>query len=276
MHRLFNWSRPVIYLFVTVAMLIPLVKPLGIPVPVGKDARKYYDAVNALKPDDIVWMDSHLSLSAAVECYPQMVATAIHAYKRGAKIVFLAMNPDGQPFAEKAMNEVIAQGAKYGEDVIYLGFVPGGEPALAALLADVHKAVPNDYKVTPLASLPLGARIRSGKDIAVAVPVTSDASAPDYWTRQVKPYPNIALLMASQASLWPKIQPYTATGQIKAALNGARGAAEYELLINRKGQATASMDATSVAYLTFIFLILIGNLAFYTRPKASGGKGDSK
>jgi hypothetical protein len=276
LHKIVNLSRPTIYIIITLAILAPLLRPIGIPIAVGKDAQNFYNLVNSLKAGDVMWLDSHISLSAAVECLPQMVAIAYHAQSRGVKIVMLAMSADGQPFAERVLQEILGRGAKYGEDIVYLGFVPGGEPGVASLMADLHKTVPNDYKGTPLASLPLTSRVKSAKDLAVVVPVTSDATAPDYWTRQIRPYPTVALTMASQASLWPKIQPYLPTGQIKAALNGARGAAEYELLIKRPGQAVGSMDATSVAYLTFVLFILLGNLAYHLKPKGKAAAGGGK
>lgn len=276
LYKIVNLSRPVIYIMITVMILIPLLKPIGIPIPIGGEARKFYNLINSLKPGDVMWLDSHISLSAAVECVPQMVAAANHAYQRGIKIMLLAMSGDGQPFAERTLRDLLSKGAKYGEDIVYLGFVPGGEPGVASLMADVHKTVPNDYQGKPLSSMPLSGRVKSGKDIAIVVPVTSDATAPDYWTRQVKPYPNINLTMASQASLWPKIQPYLPTGQIKAALNGSRGAAEYELLVGAKGQAVASMDATSVAYLTFVFFLLMGNITHYVKKQIDAGKGGAR
>lgn len=275
LYRIVNMPRLVIYTIITVAILLPLLKPLGIPIAIGKEAKVFYELVDALKPGDVVWIDAHISLSASVECVPQMLAIAHHARSKGAQIILLAMSADGQPFANRLLNELTAAGAKYGEDIVYLGFVPGGEPGVAALMADLHKTVPNDYQSTPLSQLPLTARVKNGNDLAMVVPVTSDATAPDYWTRQIQPYKNTKLTMASQASLWPKVQPYLPTGQIKACLNGARGAAEYELLLNKKGQAVASMDATSVAYLTFLGFVVLGNVAHYLKPKEAvkgGGK----
>jgi len=264
--KIFRWNRLTIYAIITLAILFPLVRPIGIPIPIGESARTFYELVDNMKPGDIIWVDSAFSLSAAVECVPQLEAISQHALKKGAKVIMLAMSPDGQPFAERALAALIEQGAVYGEDIVYLGFVPGEEPAIAAMMSDLHRAVPRDYRGTPLTDIPITKNVRTGNDIAIVVPVTSNATAPDFWTRQIAPYPNTVLTMASQASLWPRIQPYLPTGQIAAALNGARGAAEYELMIGKPSIAVASMDATSIAYLTFVLFIIVGNLAHWLAP----------
>jgi len=52
-------------------------------------------------------------------------------------------------------------------------------------------------------------------------------------------------------------------------LGGLKGAAEYEKLIQEKGYtkareiATIGMDAQSIAHLVILFLIIIGNVAFF-------------
>lgn len=272
MHKFFNLSRPVLYIAVTVLLLAPLVRPLGLPVPIGQSTRDYKAAIDSLGPGDVMWINSGLSVEMAVELVPGMTATAHYAFSRGIKIVFVAPTPAGDEFAKQLLKELQAKGAKYGEDVVHLGYIPGGEPTIAALLADFHKSAPTDYEGTPVANLPLMQTVKTGNDLDIVVVATGDASAPDMYTRQMKPYPNVMLTFSSQGTLWPKIQTYLPTGQIKAAINSQRGAAEFELLTGLKGRAAAAMDATSIAWLTFVGLIVVGNLAHFTAPKKEGTK----
>jgi hypothetical protein len=217
-----------------------------------------------------MWINSGLSVEMGVELMPGMTATANYAYNKGIKIVFTSPTPVGEEFSKQLTSELVNKGAKYGEDVVDLGYLPGGEPTVAAVLSDFHKSAPVDYKGTAVAELPLMTRVKSGADLAIVVVVTGDASAPDMYTRQMKPYPNCMLTFSSQGTLWPKIQTYLPTGQVKAAINSQRGAAEFELLTGLKGRAAASMDATSIAWLVFIGLIVFGNLAYFTAPKKEG------
>ena len=49
---------------------------------------------------------------------------------------------------------------------------------------------------------------------------------------------------------------------------GLRGAAEYEILINRKSVAVRGMDPQSVAHMLIITLIVLSNILYF----AAGGK----
>lgn len=275
LYRVFNLHRLVIYSIITLTMLAVLVRPVGIPLVIGRDARAFFNVMNELGSGDVVVISAEFGVPAAPECLPQLQAIAHHAHSRGAQIILLAMHPDGEPFVDQVLNELIAVGARYGEDVVHLGFVPGGEAGIAALMADLHGTVPNDFRGVPLGRLPLTAGVRNAKDLAVVVPITSDATAPEFWTRQMAPYPHAKLLMAAQAALWPRVQPFIPTGQIVAGLAGTPGTAEYELLLNRRGLALAQMDAISVAYLTFVGFIVLGNIAHYLKPRITAGS-DSK
>ena len=267
MHKIFNLSRPVIYIAVTLLILAPLVKPLGLPVPIGQSTRDYKAAIDSLAAGDVMWINSGLSVEMGVELLPGMTATANYAYNKGIKIVFTSPTPAGDEFSKNLTAELVAKGATYGEDVVDMGYFPGGEPTIAALLSDFHKSAPVDHKGTPVGDIPLMSQVKSGADLDIVVVVTGDASAPDMYTRQMKPYPNCMLTFSSQGTLWPKIQTYLPTGQVKAAINSQRGAAEFELLTGLKGRAAAAMDATSIAWLTFVGLIIFGNLAYFTAPK---------
>lgn len=272
LYKFFNLGRPAIYIAVTLLILAPLVKPLGLPVPIGQSTRDYKAAIDTLQPGDVMWINSGLSVEMGVELMPGMTATANYAYNKGVKIVFNSPVPAGTEFAKQLVNELTAKGAKYGEDVVDLGYLPGGEPTIAALLSDFHKSAPVDFEGTPTAEIPLMSRVKSGSDLAIVVVVTGDASAPDMYTRQMKPYPNCMLTFSSQGTLWPKIQTYLPTGQVKAAINSQRGAAEFELLTGLKGRAAAAMDATSIAWLTFVGFIIFGNVAHFLAPKVKTGK----
>jgi len=66
----------------------------------------------------------------------------------------------------------------------------------------------------------------------------------------------------------PTMLPYVnEQQQLVGLLGGLKGAAEYELLINKPGFATKGMDAQSVAHLIIILFILIGNIGYFATRK---------
>jgi hypothetical protein len=58
------------------------------------------------------------------------------------------------------------------------------------------------------------------------------------------------------------MRPYIQSDQIASIINGARGAAEYELLRSEPGRAVAGMDAQSIGHIYVALLIIVGNIAF--------------
>lgn len=275
LYGVLNLKKYTIYVLVVLALLIPLVRPLKIPVKITADTEKFYAAMEDLQAGDVVLWDINFQLAGADELAPQITAMAYHLVQRGAKCVIVSMHPEAYPFALNAVEEFKALGKTYGEDVIYLGYLPGEEVAISSLLSDLHQTVPNDYEGTPIGSLPLGAQVKTGDDFTCVISINTNASGPAYWTRQVQAWKNLDLLFASQASLKTQIQTYLATGQMKASLDGARCTAEYELLLDRPGKALAMQDAASCTFLVFILFVVLGNVVHRMKPPVNG-KGDVK
>lgn len=273
LYNVLNLKKYAIYILVILALLLPLVKPLGIPVKITADTRKFYAAIEDFQPGDVVLWDINFQLAGASELVPQIAALSYHMAQRDAKCVIISMHPEAYPFALDAVEEFKSHGAVYGEDVVYLGYLPGEEVAIASLLSNLQQTVPNDYAGTPLSSLPLTANIKTGADFSTVISINTNASGPAIWTRQVQAFPGLDLLFASQASLKTQIQTYLATGQMKASLDGARCTAEYELMLERPGRALAMQDASSATFLIFLVFVVLGNIVQHMTPP---GKGAAK
>jgi len=271
LYNVLNLKKYTVYTLVILAMLIPLVKPLGIPVKVTEDTKKFYAALEDLNAGDIVLWDFNYQLAGASELNPQVTAIAYHLVQRGVKCIIASMHPEAYPFAVAAVDELKGLGKVYGVDMVYLGYVPGGEVAIASLLSNLHQTVPNDYEGTPIASLSLTANVKTGSDLTAVMSVNT--AGPEFWIRQLQAYGNLHLLYASIANAKTQIQTYLATGQIKASLNGARCAAEYELMLNRPGRALAMQDASSFTYLVFLLFIVLGNVVEHIK-RPTGKEGD--
>lgn len=273
LYNVLNLSKYTIYALVILAMLIPLVRPIGIPVKITKDTEKFYAAMEEFQAGDVVLWDIHFQLSSANELIPQITAMAYHLVQRGAKCIIVSMHPEAYPFALDAVEEFKAHGKVYGTDMVYLGYLPGEEVAVASLLSDLHQTVPNDYQGTPIASLPLTANVKTGHDLTAVVSINT--SGPGSWTRQLPSFKNIDLLYASIANTKATIQTYLDTGQIKASLDGSRCTAEYEVLLERPGKALGLQDASSCTFLVFLVFLVFGNIVQHMKPSVSR-KGDAK
>jgi hypothetical protein len=61
----------------------------------------------------------------------------------------------------------------------------------------------------------------------------------------------------------PGLYPFLRSGQINGLIGGLRGAAEYEVLISKKGRAVAGMDAQSATHFAIIALVLLCNTFYF-------------
>ena len=57
MEKFFNIDRRIIYVLLAVVVVIPLLKPMGLPFGVTAETQKAFNAVESLKPGDVVVMD---------------------------------------------------------------------------------------------------------------------------------------------------------------------------------------------------------------------------
>jgi hypothetical protein len=72
----------------------------------------------------------------------------------------------------------------------------------------------------------------------------------------------IPMTCGSMQMSLPIDKPYLDSGQYRALIPGLKGAAEYELLLGRPGDALAGMDVTSMGALYVTLLMIIGNAAY--------------
>jgi hypothetical protein len=59
--------------------------------------------------------------------------------------------------------------------------------------------------------------------------------------------------------------PFLSAGQMVGLLGGLKGAAEYEMLIDKPGMGQRGMDAQSVCHLVIILLVIAGNVGYFMR-----------
>jgi hypothetical protein len=126
---------------------------------------------------------------------------------------------------------------------------------------DFSKVFPEDYFKNRLGSLGLTQRIKNYQDLDLIITV-ADGDLPQYWvdyaqTRYKKP-----VLAAVTAVMATTFYPYLSSGQLSGLVGGLKGAAEYEQLIQRPDLGIKGMESQSLAHLTIILLIILGNVSY--------------
>jgi hypothetical protein len=209
-------------------------------------------------------------VDGAPDVEPIAVALFDHLFSKGVKIVCTSYKNHGPMIIDKLTAPHAAKGKQYGVDYVSMGFLAGGETALAAWAQDIKKAFPKDWKGNDTSTMPILQGINSAADFDMFVFFTDDSA--EVWVRQIAQY-KIPLIAAQLTVTAPQAEPYLQSGQLTGILVGLRGAAEYEILTGLPGKAAAGMDAQSMAHLLLIGFILLGNAAYFIRRSKGAGKG---
>ncbi len=252
----------VIYALVLVAIIFPLLNPIGIPFNIDEMTQDIFDEVENLPDGSVVMLAVDYSAGAAPQIHPQAIAMFKQLfYDKNCKIIVTAIASTGPLFYAQIMKEVgDTHGKVYGEDYVHLGFLAGTETAIAAYANSFQKAYPSDFNGTPIGDLPMMADIKSAADIDFAMIFT--ASEPSQYVRQLQGAYGVKLGIGINSVTVSSQMPYYNSGQLVGILNGLNGAAEYEALAGYPGTATAGMDAVSATALVVLAFIIIGNIAW--------------
>ncbi|RLE50997.1 MAG: hypothetical protein DRJ21_01030 [Candidatus Methanomethylicota archaeon] len=265
--------REVIYTIMLIVLIIPLIRPLGIPVPVSARIKEWHEFIQNLPEGSYVLVSIDYGAGTIPTFEPFMLATMHDLFSRPLKIVIMTTYADGPICYKSVMDKLKPEetyGKKYGEDYVFLGYIPGGETAMKAIGENLPKAVPMDFYRTPIDQIPMLKGITGAKDFAVVVTVTPSGDVSEGWIRQwVTPY-GTPYLCCVLAMMEPTMMPYYQAGQCKALCTDAH-AGEYEFLIGKPGEGIKKLDAFSLSLTVLAILIIIANILYFVL-KAGGKK----
>jgi hypothetical protein len=268
--RLQAIDRRVFYWILFVALAIPFLSPMGLPVAVTQSTQAYYDELMKLQPGEVVVLSINSGVSAWGDCLPSMVASVKAVHDQGAKLVVWSI---GYVDCDLTWNKIkeslpsVFSDWTEGEDYVYFGYTTGQETTVALLRDNIRAVFTQDIRHAAIDQIPLMKNINGAADIKLVLSSdTGDAQM--YYIRQWK---NGAVRYTSDPA-YPKVaelgiamnksgdMPYFLSGDEFGLVAGSRGAAELERLLHFPGQATVLMDSISVSHLLLVFAILLPNI----------------
>jgi len=272
LEKIQNIDRRYIYLLVWIAVLFPLLNPLGLPVSIGKYSTAYYDYIEELPEDSVIMVTFDYGISAMPELYPLTIGTFHHLWNHDFKIIVVASWMQGPMVMDVVLEELNPEeryGKVYGEDWVELGWFAQREIGMAALGKDIWATLPVDYiENKPTSSFPIMQNIKTAEDIDLIISFETGTPGLPEWVRQWETPYGTRIIMGCIGVMVPEVAPYLQTGQLEALIPGLTASAEYELLLNRPGLAIAGVDAISMSHLLIIVLVILGNVAYFL----SGGR----
>ena len=275
-------DRRYLYILVFIIVSIPLLSPLKLPIPLGEHARRVYDKVESLSAGDIVIITFDFGPSTITENRPQSAAALFHAKERGCKIVALAFWSSGAPIGEELLMDLYGSDfpdvPEYGTEVVYLGYVPGGEVGMRTFGDNTATAKGIDHYGNDVPSLPLMQECQSAADFALWIEIASGTPGEQQVIQFVQGRHGgpsaVPLVVGATAVSVPEMMPFYPV-QVYGILNGLAGAGEYEYLLNLKYSYPyaqgPSLDAQSLGHVLIVLFIILGNIV-YLLTKSKGGK----
>ncbi len=271
--RLMNLDVKVLWIVLVIALLIPMINPIGLPLPTKQETMDAFQFAESLPSGSWVIMSIDISPMGEPENWPCALAMYRHYMKKNFKIILVNVVPEGTMYAEKLWQGYSEEyGYEYGKDVVQLPFRAGNEGAISAMGADFRGLYLTDQYGTPLDKLPIFEGFKGVQDVALLVAYGSTIH-PLYYVQQMNAKYGVPTILGVVAVDGPKFMPYYKSGQLKGLLSGVAGAAEYELLNKTPGPAASQMDALALGHIMFIVTITLSNVIFWISNSRKTQKG---
>ena len=271
--KLMSIPREVIMALVFIAILIPALNPLGLPLMVGSMSENWYDTVDNLPAGSIVLFDIGYGSGGYPSLGPGNIAAFHQMFDKDLRIVIMATALEGSmmyPLIMAGVKPESNYGAVYGEDYVFLGYIAGTQTAMAGVLGDLHALASADYQGTSLSSIPLAAEVSGADDFDLVGYMTTAGGTAEGWVYQAYSQYGRPTIGGCLSMMTTSIKPYYDSGQLLGLMDGIKGAADLEFLTGHPGDAIVSSDILSFTQTLVLIFILIGNVAFWMQK--GGGK----
>jgi hypothetical protein len=267
--RILRLDRRVIFVCIFAVGVYFALNPIGFPVVTQPWVNDFYSEIENLQPGDVVLI--HWSVQAtSAEQVAGATPTMQHLYrKEGIKMIHFSLG-----IQVDLLDQLIERGSPadygktYGEDWVQLGYIAGGETAVAAIGSDIKGNFQTDWYGTQLTELKLWNEISGNmEDVELIVSLSSFDPGVDAVRRQLQvPFGTPMIMVGGAGGLTASMQWYN-TKQYRGMLLGMTDNSAYEILINRPGIAARSTDVLSMLYVVAIVFIVIGNIAYAVSPR---------
>lgn len=266
--RILHLDVRIVYLFVFAVVILPFFFKPVLGLKTTKWVKSTFDIMEeAAVKGKPVMIGFDYDPSSLAELQPMATAFLRHAFSRNIKVVGINFNANGTALAATTMDEVAKEyGKKYGEDYVFMGYLPQWYIVIQNIGDNIRKPYQADYKGQAINDIPMLKSIQNYNDFHLVICIAGTKVPTDYIIWGVNQY-NFNFAAGLTAVSAAEYYPYLQSGQLKGLLAGMKAAAEYEGLISKPDSAMRGMASQEWGHLTIIAFIIIGNILFYLRKK---------
>jgi len=283
LERLGSLDRRWIFLFIAIAVTIPLLLRRPAPVLPSPIVRHLFEAVDSLKPGDRLLLSLDYGPSTVPENDPMGHAVARHALEKGLKLYVMTVWATGPPLIQNVMRNVIATDFPdkvYGVDYLNLGYKVGNQGLIQALTSDFKGQYTADMGFgdanpsRPTTEIPMMEQISTIRDFQMIVAIGSGQPGVKEWVQFAGDPTGVPVGGGVTAVEAPLLYPYYPT-QLRGLMGGLQGAAEYEGLVTAAYPRFAEHGRTALirmfpqtfAHLVIIAFVIVGNVSYFVQRR---------
>ncbi len=261
-------GRRVVFLYVGIAVSLPLFMSISQKIVISPETQQLYDAISELPSGAKVLVSFDYDPPSAPELQPMAEAFLYYCFTHDFKVIVIGLWPQGPQQANLAIDkllalpEIEAKNLQYGIDYVNLGYQAGNEFVIQRMGGSFESMFPTDYSGHPYSDLELVRNIRNFSNIDYSFNLSAGYPGTQEWVQVAVDRYGLSMGGGNTAVQAPMMYTYLQAGQLAGLLGGMNGAAEFEKLVGREDKGTRFMLSQSFAHMVVIAFILIGNVAF--------------
>ncbi|MFH0794301.1 MAG: hypothetical protein V2A74_09755 [bacterium] len=262
-------DRRWIFLSVGAIAVIFMTLNLKMPIPVSRQARDMYNAVESLPEGARVHMSIDYGPGSEAELWPQHIAIMKQLFRKHCKVIFSSLWSDGPFMIERGIKYIVPQlekdGIKIvkGVDYIDLGYKAGDRVAITKIATSFKQTFPTDNEGNKTEGIPIMQGWDTYADVNLLITIAVGDPGAQEWIQQAQSRYNIPMVAGVTAVLSPQLYSFHQSKNLLGFLGGLAGAAEYEALVKEPAAATRGMNVQSAVHMLIVLLVILGNLAHF-------------
>ncbi|MCP4632279.1 MAG: hypothetical protein GY855_05080 [candidate division Zixibacteria bacterium] len=271
--KLGNIDRRVIYIFISLAVIIPLIFKISFTEKASPIVQRIFDKVESLPEGSRVMLSYDYSPSTAPEIQPMADALTRHILHKNLQLFNGALWGTGHNLVTETIDRIIVSEFPdkiYGKDYMSLGYKAGNEGLIAVILLDMKQMYTTDARGTDIDSIPMMQPVKNLRSFDLILSLGGGKPGIKEWILFAGDPGQIPIAGGATAVSAPSLYPYY-PDQLVGLMGGMKGGAEYESALLKRYPKFKSfshpgidlMGPQAIAHLVIIIFVIIGNITYF-------------
>ncbi|MCK4412961.1 MAG: hypothetical protein KAY32_05410 [Candidatus Eisenbacteria sp.] len=271
--RLLAVDRRWIYLILAVAVVIPAIWTMHIPVSLSSEVENVFERVSGIQDGKIMFLAIDYDPSTMAELSPMAEAILRQVFRQNGRVVLSSLSQFGPAMTDEIMTRIAGEMGKVsGEDYVFLGYKPYPAITILAMGTDFRVPFPTDYYGDRVDDHPMMAGVHNFDDVEFVLSLAG-GNAADMWIVYGNAKYGVPLALGVTGVMATDYYPYLQSGQLFGLLPGIKGAAEYEQLNESPGDGLRGIPYQTTSHAVVLVFIVLTNIAFFAKRSAQRKHG---